>query len=140
MKRVLTFTLALLIALSCGLGLSAAASTYASKTIANSYGDLRKGTQSGQLKIDFSVTANAPASMLGVESIKLYKMNGTPVTIITGSEENGLIKKNHGFHSGTYYYNNAVSGQYYYAEVNVFAMIGNDYDDFLETTSTVRAP
>lgn len=140
MKRVLTFTLALLIALSCGLGLSAAASTYASKTIASSSGALKKGSQSGQLKIEYTVTAKSPATMLGVESIKLYKDTGEPVTIITGSEENGLIRKGDVIHAGTYYYNNAVSGQYYYAEVNVFALIGNDYDDFLEMTSTVRAP
>lgn len=140
MKRIATLALALLIALSCGLYIPAAASTYASKTIASSSGALKAGSQSGQLKIEYSVSSNVKASSLGVESIKLYNDTGDYVTTIVGSVANGLIKKDSSIHLGTYYYDYATSGKYYYAEVNVFAIIDSEYDDYTHLTATVRAP
>lgn len=140
MKRVITFVLALCMALSC-LCLPTLAAVYSSPTICSSSGALKKGSQSGQLKIEYSVTANARASSLGVATIELYKDTGEYVDTITGTTANGLVKNSTSLmHGGTYYYNNAEPGEYYYAEVTVFAVIDGEYDDYTHLTSTVRAP
>lgn len=143
MKRIATFVLAFLMALSCGLYIPASAQTagtYASKTICSSLGYLRAGDQSGQLKIDYEVTANVPASSLGVEYIRLYTDTGKYVTSIIGSTTNGLVRKDGIAHMGTYCYNDATPGQYYYAEITVFAVIGTDYDNYTHLTATIKAP
>lgn len=141
MKRVMTLILALCMALSC-LCLPALAAVYASPTIAVSSSTLNKGSASGQLKINYSVTSNARASSLGVATIELYKDTGEHVDTITGTVGNGLVKKatNTVMHAGTYYYNDAEPGEYYYAEVTVFAVIDGEYDDYTHLTSTIKAP
>ncbi len=140
MKRISTLALALLIVFSCGLAISASASTYASKTIASSFGDMEPGDQTGRLDVEFSILSNKQASALGVSNVRIYKMNGERVASINGSVANGLIEKNDVFHMGTYHYDDAVSGQYYYAEITVFATIGSDYDAYTHLTPTVKAP
>lgn len=140
MKRVITFVLALCMALSC-LCLPALAAVYASPTIAASSATLYKGSKSGQLKISYSVSSNVRSSSLGVATIELYKDTGEYVDTITGTTENGLVKNgNSTLHGGVYYYNDAEPGEYYYAEVTVFAVIDGVYDDYTHLTSTVRAP
>lgn len=140
MKRIATFTLVFLMVLSCALCIPATASTYASKTICSSSGTLNPGDKSGQLKINYTVTANKEASSLGVESIDLYKMNGDHVITLTGNTTNGMVINSDIDHEGTHYYNAAISGQYYYAEVTVFAVIGDDYDSYTHLTETIKAP
>lgn len=142
MKRVTTLALALLLLLSCALSIPAVAQEvqpYASYTICNSSGALKTGSQSGQLKIEYSVTANMRATSLGVASIELYKMNGDYVDTITGTVKNGLVGESKFGHMGTYYYNDATPGEYYYAEVTVFAATDTVYDDYTHLTSTVKA-
>lgn len=141
MKRVVTLTLALVIALPCGLCAPALAAVYSSPTIAMSSATLNKGNKSGQLKINYSVTSNVQSSSRGVETIELYKMNGEHVATVTGTTENGLVKDSNGvLHMGTYCYDDAESGKYYYAEVTVFAIIDGEYDSYTHLTSTIKAP
>lgn len=140
MKRVTTFVLAVLMALSCALAVPAWAATDASKTICSSYADLRPGSKSGQLKVDYSVLGNIPGTSLGVKTIKLYKDTGEHVATIKGTVSNGLVIENDGFHTGTYVYNGAESGEYYYAEVTVFVTTTTDSDSYTQTTPTVKAP
>lgn len=139
MKRVMTLLLALVLAL--GLCAPALAAVYSSPTIANSSGTLRAGDEPGQLKINYSITSNVRASSLGVKTIEIYTMNEELVDTITGTEENGLVRSDNGaIHMGTYRYNDAEPGKYYYAEVTVFAIIDGVYDDYTHLTSTIRAP
>lgn len=140
MKRITTFLLALALAVACALSLPAAASTYASETICSSSADMEAGTKPGQLLIEYSVSANTEGTSLGVRKIEIYKMNGDYVATYLGSVNNGLIIKNDSFHMGTYIYNNAVSGQYYYAEVTVFVTTATATDDYTQTTPTIKAP
>ncbi len=139
MKRIATFTLALLVALSCGLCVPASAQTDASYTICGSSATLNKGDKPGELFISYAVTANMRASSLGVKTIRIYKMNGDLVMSLSGATSNGLVEVDSVFHGGSYHFY-VTPGQYYYAEVTVFAATDTVSDSYLHTTSTVRAP
>lgn len=140
MKRVMTLLLALALVMPCSL-CPALAAVYASPTICCSSGVLKKGDKAGQLKIEYSVNSNVRSSSLGVKTIEIYTMNEELVDTITGTEENGLVlSDNWVLHAGTYYYDDAEPGKYYYAEVTVFAIIDGVYDDYTHLTSTIRAP
>ena len=85
------------------------------------------------------VMASGKADEVGVSSIKIYKSNGSYVTTITGTTNNGLLDTNVGTHRSTYTYE-GTSGVSYYAEVTVYAKIGSDSDSRTVKTGTAKAP
>lgn len=140
MKRIISLSLALIMAFTCCFGLTSAVemSPMASITISSRSATMKAGSSSGELRISYSVTANMSATSLGVSSIVIYKSNGTYVTTITGTTSNGLVSSG-GTHMGTYSYI-GTSGVSYYADVTVFAATTTDYDSKTIMTPTVKAP
>lgn len=142
LKRTSTLILALVMALTFCLGTAFATDTAelrASLTLSDYEAGIKAGTNSGEIRISYDVTASKPADLVGVSSIVIYKSDGSRVTTITGSTSNGLISKSSSGHMGTYSYP-ATSGVSYYAEVTVFATIGSITDSRPITTGTVKAP
>lgn len=141
MKRTFTFALALTMVLTCfcGAALAATLSPRASLTLSSYEVMLKAGSKSGEIRINYDVTASKLADSLGVSSIEIYKSNGSYVTTITGSTSNGLICNNDVSHMGVYSYI-GTSGVSYYAKVTVFATVGSVSDSRTVTTSTVKAP
>lgn len=142
MKRLISSLLAVLIVWNC-CTVTASASheimPMASTTIVLYAASMTAGAKSGQLYINYNITAKRSASAVGASSIEIYKSDGTLLKTISGSTSNGLvssgIKK-----MGTYCFDDAVSGQYYYAVVTLLATIGSDSDSETVTTATVKAP
>lgn len=89
----------------------------------------------GAAYIDFSVGASKFADEIGVDSIRLYKSNGSYVRTVRGSASNGLILVDSDWHSDRY--GVPLSSGFYYAEVTVFATVGSITDSRTITTSTV---
>ena len=87
----------------------------------------------------YDVQSNKLASSIGVETVDIYKADGSYVTSITGSTSNGLIETNSDI-CKSYYDCQLTSGIFYYANVKVFAKVGSEYDSRVITTSTVKAP
>lgn len=139
MKRMVALTLAIFVVLSCGLCIPASAQTDASYTICGSSATLNKGDKPGELFISYTVTANMRAASLGVKTIKIYTDTSKLVKTISGTTANGLVDENHVFHGGTYYFT-GTPGQYYYAEVTVFAATDTVSDSYTHLTDTIRAP
>ena len=141
MKRIFTSFFALVLALTCCLGVTSAnaVSPQASLTIASYSATMKAGSSSGQVKIGFDVTASKMADSLGVSSIVIYKADGTYVTTITGTTSNGLKETSSSMHKGTYTYT-GVSQVSYYAKVTVFATVGSTTDSRTVTTATAKAP
>ena len=73
---------------------------------------------------------------LSVESIDFYTKDGDFVDSVSGSTSNGLVRTNSSIHNSDFVYD-LPSGEYYYAEVTVFAQVGSEYDSRTVTTSTV---
>lgn len=146
MKRVISVTTALLLFLNCCFGVAFADNgilPMASLTIksysASMMSGEKTGINTGELRISYSISATDSADELGVSSIKLYRSDGTYITTIVGRTENGLIGSGI-VHMDTYSYVGGISGQYYYAEVTLFATIGSETDSRTVTTGTVKAP
>lgn len=137
MKRFFSLVLAVMLFCTCLVGNASAVDTRRASLTLNLYQVfLLKGSSDGEVCIDFCVQSNMRADSLGVESIKLYKSNGSYVTTIYGSTSNGLIEENSSIHQGTYEYE--LDSGSYYAKVTVFAEDGSEYDSKTVTTSTVR--
>lgn len=146
MKRAISIMLIFSLALGCCLTNAFADEgimPMASPTIMSQYAIMDPGTKTGintgSLEISYDITAKSSATELGVSSIKLYRSDGTYITTIIGTTENGLIGSGLE-HMDTYSYVGGVSGRYYYAEVTLFATIGDISDSVTITTATVKAP
>lgn len=146
MKRTISMILILSLALSFCLSIAFADEEImpmASLTIMSQCAvmdpGIKTGINTGSLEISYEITAKRSATELGVSSIKLYRSDGTYITTITGTTENGLIGSGVK-HMDTYSYAYGVSGRYYYAEVTLFATIGDVSDSVTITTATVKAP
>lgn len=111
----------------------------ASPTLAAYAAYLDPGDSSGDIIITYDVQAKRIADYVGVETISIYKSNGTYVTTIYGSTSNGLIRTNASRHLSEYIYH-GTSGTTYYAIVTVFATIGSDYDSQTVSTYDATAP
>ena len=111
MKRICALLVAIMVLVS-GFGAAYAADTSyrASLTLSRYIAELFPGDRSGEI-IDY-------------------------VTTVTGTTGNGLVKTNSSGHSDDFV-KSLPSGEYYYAEVTIFAEIGSDYDSRTVTTSTV---
>ncbi len=139
MKRMVALTLAIFMVLSCGLCIPASAQTDASYTICSSSATLNKGDEPGELFISYSVTANMQAASLGVKTLKIYTDTGKLVKSLSGTTSNGLVEVDSVFHGGSYHFY-VTPGQYYYAEVTVFAATNTVSDSYTHLTDTIRAP
>lgn len=140
MKRIFASFLLLGVIFS-SLGTASASETvqpfWASLTLSRYFAEMFAGGIAGKVTISFDVRASKPADSVGVERIDFYTEGGDYVTSVTGTTRNGLVRNNSGFNAGDFDFN-LPSGEYYYAEVTVFAEVGSDYDSRTVTTSTVR--
>lgn len=137
-KRGLSICLAisLTLILTCSfISASARASDYLTQYAAT----LVAGTETGRFTIYYDVTATRRSDSLGVSQVKIYRSDGTYITTITGSTDNGLIREDSGTHTGTYRAY-GVSGNYYYAVVTIFAERDGGSDSREITTNTIRVP
>ena len=137
MKRICALLVAIMVLVS-GFGAAYAADTSyrASLTLSRYIAELFPGDRSGEIIVSYDVKASLRADSVGVESITFYTSDGDYVTTVTGTTGNGLVKTNSSGHSDDFV-KSLPSGEYYYAEVTVFAKIGSDYDSRTVTTSTV---
>lgn len=144
MKRITSIALAVLLALTCCFGSALANDSgimpLSSPTISNQNASMKAGSEAGELKISYNVSAVNSANEVGVLTIELYRSNGTYVDTIYGSTGNGLVRTSAYKHGGTYSYTGAESGKYYYAVVTLYATIGSVSDSVSVTTATVKAP
>lgn len=134
MKRFGAFMLCLLlIALLCCSVASARASDYLMTYSAS----LFTGRTSGELRLDFNVSAKVDSTGIGISQIDVYKEDGTYVKSIFGSERNGLVTT--GYHHMYSYYFNATAGEEYYTKVHIFAEDSTGGDARVYTTNSATA-
>lgn len=138
-KRIFAILIVLSLLLSvCGIA-AMAVEARASVTLLYYNAILTEGNSSGELEITYDVQANTRADKVGVSNVKIYKSDGSYVTTINGSVNNGMLEEDTSRHRSSCFYN-GTSGTYYYAVVTVTATIGSDSDSREITTSTVKAP
>ena len=126
MKQLFSSTLVVVMVIVCCYGsVSAleAPDTRASLTLSSYNVGLTAGDSAGMISISYDVQSNKLASSIGVETVDIYKADGSYVTSITGSTSNGLIETNSDI-CKSYYDCQLTSGIFYYANVKVFANIG----------------
>lgn len=143
MKRIISLTLTLALALGCCVGSAAAESGIsprASETINSYSASMKAGSKTGELRVSYNITATNTATKIGVESIVFYNSDGSYYDTVTGTEDNGLIRSPSIKNMDTYSYTDAVSGHYYYAIVTLISTIGDKSDTRQVTTATVKAP
>lgn len=138
MRRIFTLLVVTVMVLCCfGTAYAANEEPYrASITLSRYSADLFRGDSSGKAIISYDVKSNSNASSIGVESIVFYTDDGNYVSTVTGTTSNGLVKTNDNHHNDDFECT-LPSGNYYYAEVTIFARIGSAYDSRTVTTSTV---
>lgn len=142
MKRIIAIILSLVLTISCYCVSAFAASpleTRASITLSNYNVTIDSGNADKEITLSFVLLANTVVDSIGVESIEVYKSNGSYVKTITGTTENGLIVTNNYAYIDSYDCS-LTSGVSYYAVVTVFARIGSVSDSRTITTRTVTAP
>mgnify|MGYP005772326493 CR=1 FL=1 len=135
MRKKSIFCMLLVIAmLSCNFA-SARASLY----LSNYYVYAFEG-DTGEIIVEFDVTANQISDKLGAIKITLYRANGLMDRGTTGSVNNGLLIASDIFHYGTYTFENLVPGNYYYAEVTIYVEVNGASDSRVVKTGLVCAP
>lgn len=142
MKRILAIILSLALSISCCCSSAFAATISeprASLTLSNYNVTLDPGNSSKEISFTFYLYASKTADSIGVETIKIYKSNGSLVKTITGTTGNGLISTNDFMYVDSYDCL-LTSGVSYYAEVTIFARLGSTSDSRTITTATVTAP
>lgn len=142
MKQLFSSTLVAVMVIACCYGSVSALEApdmRASLTLSSYNVGLTAGDSAGMISISYDVQSNKLASSIGVETVDIYKADGSYVTIITGSTSTGLIETNSDI-CKSYYDCQLTSGIFYYANVKVFAKVGSEYDSRVITTSTVKAP
>lgn len=143
MKRIASIALVALLALTCCSGLAFAEDgimPLSSPTIMGQSASMKSGNETGELRISYNINAKSSADEVGVLTIELYNSDGSYADTIYGSTDNGLVRTSAIKNMGTYSYTDAVSGQYYYAVVTLYATIDGVSDDVAITTATVKAP
>ena len=135
MKKRAAFLMLVAIAVISCISASARASLYLFNYSASVYsGD------TGEIIVEFDVTANQISDEIGASKITIYRENGLMDSTITGTVSNGLISTSDAFHNGSYTFKNLTPGDYYYAEVTVFAEDGGGSDSRVIETRLIRAP
>ena len=130
MKKIIASFMTMCMFLSCN-GMALDVDPFASLTLSRYVVAALSGDSRGEIIISFNVKSSKPLATLGVESIDFYTKDGDFVDSVSGSTSNGLVRTNSDF---VY---DLPSGEYYYAEVTVFAQVGSEYDSRTVTTSTV---
>ena len=137
MRRIIAFFMTLCMLLTCSGAASATdAEPFASLTLSRYVAEALPGDSRGEIIISFNVKSSKPSATLGIESIDFYTRDGGFVDSVSGTTSNELVKTNSSIHSSDFVYS-LPSGEYYYAEVTIFAQVGSDYDSRTVTTSTV---
>lgn len=140
-KRLIVCALAFVLLFSC-VPLASAnsiAETRASQYLHGYTTYLARGSSSGDIRLEYIVSATGIMSSLGISQIVVYKSNGTYVTTINGSISNGLFRLADVNHSGYYIYHGTPGTSYYFV-VTVFAGDSTGSDSRTVTTNTVQAP
>ena len=139
MKKVISsFLVCIMIFSCCGSALAADIEPYASLSLTSTYANISTGTNSGEIRINFSATASKSASLIGASIITIYQSNGGRVATIYGSTANGFMAGGVSRKSGSYTYKGN-SGTSYYAVVSLAATAGGESDSRNITTNVARA-
>ena len=109
-----------------------------SPTISVQNASVSAGRNSGEIRIDFNISARGNASTLGASLIKVYNRNGSLVRTAIGTTSNGMLSSGSRYR-GSYTYTGS-SGTSYYAVVTFFAKVGTKTDSVNVTTTTITAP
>lgn len=138
MKRILTSILLVGMIFSCSATVSAieVQPFRASPTLSAYNAWLFAGSGKGEVIVSYDVRASRWGDSIGVECIQFYTEDGDLVDTVYGTTSNGLVRTNYGIHDGDFDYT-LPSGEYYYAEVTVFAEYNGVYDSRTVTTNTV---
>lgn len=136
-KRILAFcaVLVLLAAVSVSI---AAGEMRASPTLASYSAKVTTGSGTGNIIITYDVTANTQAEKVGVSSIEIRCYDGSYLTTIPGTIENGLLITDDSRHRSSYTFH-GTSGEAYYALVTVTATIDGVTDSRTITTNSATA-
>ena len=97
MKQLFSSTLVVVMVIVCCYGSVSALEApdmRASLTLSSYNVGLTAGDSAGMISISYDVQSNKLASSIGVETVDIYKADGSYVTSITGSTSNGLIETN----------------------------------------------
>lgn len=137
MKKTCSLFLAVVLAIGC-LCIPASAASHASEYLKFYEATLSSGGSSGELRLNFDVTATGKMTTLGVEKITLYKVNGTQADTITGTTKNGLLTSSLSRYKSSYTIK-GTPGTSYYAVVTFYAGDGSGSDSKEYTTGTARA-
>ena len=140
-KRLVVCVLAFMLLFSCVQFASAnsVADTQASHYLHGYTTYLFPGSSSGDIRLEYIISANSVMQSVGVSKIVVYKPDGSYVTTITGTVSNGLLGTSDAHHSGNYIYHGTPGTSYYFA-VTVYAGDSTGSDSRTVTTNTVKAP
>lgn len=125
MKQLFSSTLVAVMVIACCYGSVSALEApdmRASLTLSSYNVGLTAGDSAGMISISYDVQSNKLASSIGVETVDIYKADGSYVTSITGSTSNGLIETNSDI-CKSYYDCQLTSEIFYYANVNVLSTV-----------------
>lgn len=138
MKRILTSILLIGIIFSNAITAAATdAQLYRESPTLSSYvARLYAGSGKGEVIVGYDVRASRWGDSIGIECIHFYTDDGDLVDTVYGSTSNGLIRTDGSINVGDFDYD-LPSGDYYYAEVTVFAEYNGVYDSRTVTTNTV---
>lgn len=138
-KRLFSLILALMTITSLSGPASAVElAPYSNSSIDYATATASTGSNSGEIKIIFDVSATGTASTIGISTIRVYASNGYLVRTLSGSTQNGLLKSNAHRYNSTYIYSGA-SGTSYYAEITFTATVNGVKDSLTVTTNTAKA-
>lgn len=138
-KRMLAMLLVLVLVLAM-LPLHAMAQERASNYLSFYRASAYAGSASGQIKLNFSVTATDTMKQVGVQKVQLYRAsNDSLYKTSWGTTSNGLMFANTAFANGTYTMT-GISGETYYCKVTIYASNASGWDSRTITTGTVTAP
>lgn len=135
-RKSIIAVLVLSMLFACTSIAQARASEYINTTLI----DVSQGSRTGEIKINFSISAAVSTTRIGASSIEVYERNGDYVTTIWGNTSNGLIST-----AGGRYYNYTYTftgdpGTTYYFIVNCYAGNSSGSDIRERETDLVRAP
>lgn len=87
----------------------------------------------GKLAVEFAIAGTRQMSAVGVESITIYRINGSSRIEVAEFNRNdtNMIATNSAFHAGTKYYQ-GIPGEEYKVTVTLFAENSSGYDSRTE--------
>lgn len=137
MKKTISAILAFLFVFMFSINTVAFAATMADPYISSMSGTITS-EGNGKIKITFSVRAKNTMSTLGVDSIEIYKSDGSYVNTLYSSSYPNMLTTNARSYSSNVSYN-GISGQNYYAIITFYASTGGGSSSPTYTTSVCTA-